>query len=191
MKKVLALVAILFSCLAMNVKAAEDLPPKTEHEVVKIYLFYSTNCQHCHNFLKYFQKNYKEEYKDYFEIVALEVGNKENSAILSDARDALGVTETGVPLIVIGDFTQVGFGSSGKNLIEKALELYQNESYEDVVGKIIDDADNSQVYELNEALSSVGLAEASESSVSDGVFVAVIFIVLVAGLGGLVFLARK
>lgn len=194
MKKIFSLVAILISIFTISVNAEVELPTKTEHEKVKIYLFYSTGCYHCHDFLTYFQDNYDEKYEDYFEIKGLEVSNAANVKVLNEVKEQLGIDEDGVPVIIIGDFKQLGFGTDGENLIEEALEQYQNESYEDVVAEAIDKVDDSNVNleTLDECLATAGLVKvADENSLPDGVFVAIIFIILFGGLGGLVYLARK
>lgn len=195
MKKILSLITIILSIFAINVKADEvELPVKTEHEEVNIYLFYSVNCGHCHDFLEYFRDNYEETYKGYFKIVALEVSNSANSKVLSAVKNELGITENGVPVIVIGDFKQIGFGKDGENLIQEALKAYQNESYKDVVAEAIEEVDDDDVKAetLEEALVSAGITTVKEEkAISDGVVIAIIFVVLIGGLGGLVFLARK
>lgn len=194
MKKLFGLFVILLSVFAINVKAEVELPTKTEHEKVTIYLFYSTSCYHCHDFLTYFQENYGEKYDDYFEIKGLEVSNTANVKVLNEVKEQLGIDEDGVPVIIIGEFKQLGFGTDGENLIEEALEQYQNESYKDVVAKAIETVDDSNVKleTLDECLVSAGLVKVDEeNSIPDGVYVAIIFVVLFGGLGGLVYLARK
>ncbi len=200
MKKLLIVLLATFCLLVGNVQAAEDLPEVTDHEKVHIYLFYWDECNHCHDFLTYFSKNYKEEYEPYFDIIAFEVKTKDNGDFTDEVRDKLKVEETGVPLIVYGDKFQVGFGEDGSEFIDAALELYQDDDYEDVVAQVLDKTEKEVAQEsLSEAITRMGIdtsAMPSESNDdedhgSDTVAIVVILAVLIAGVGGLFFLARK
>lgn len=197
MKKLLIIGAILLSVLTLNVKADEiELPPKTDHEVVKVYLFYGYNCSHCHEFFEFIQKNYKDEYKDYFEIVGFESWkNDGNSAFLTEVGDYFEIAESdrGVPFFLIGDDYTIGFASSmGQEIIEKALKQYENESYVDLGGELLKNTSKSVKQEtLDEALVTAGIKKAKKEGTSDTVYIVIIFGVLVVGLGGLVLLSRK
>ena len=56
MKKYIVLLISIVGVLFMsNVKAEKiELPEKTDHEIVKVYLFRGAGCSHCYDFLTYF-----------------------------------------------------------------------------------------------------------------------------------------
>ena len=186
--------------LMPNVKAAEDdLPVITDHEKVTIYLFRSKTCGHCHDFLEYFAENYYK-YQDYFEIVTYEVSNADNYELMTTVKERMGEEVDGsVPYIVIGNnFDQLGFGTDGTDIIEEALNAYEDESYVDYVNQIIEEENlDPAETSLEEAASEIGASvvglngEDPNASLSDGAIVAIIFGILILGFGGLVLYSRK
>ncbi|MDE6284983.1 MAG: hypothetical protein K2M17_04485 [Bacilli bacterium] len=196
MKKLLVVLVTIFSLFTLNVKAeAIELPEKTDHEIVKLYIFYGNECSHCHEFMDYFINNYKDEYKDYFEIVAMETWkNKDNNAFALEMKERFSISDEqyGVPFIIIGDYYKCGFSkASGLAVINEALKQYQNEDYEDIVAKEKESTKNNVVTEtLREAAVTSGVAK-KEGTTSDAIVIGIIFAVVIAGLGGLVYLSRK
>ena len=201
MKKVfLGLLVALSLALMPNVKAAEDdLPVITDHEKVTIYLFRSKTCGHCHDFLEYFAENYYK-YQDYFEIVTYEVSNADNYELMTTVKERMGEEVDGsVPYIVIGNnFDQLGFGTDGTDIIEEALNAYEDESYVDYVNQIIEEENlDPAETSLEEAASEIGASvvglngEDPDAGLSDGAIVAIIFGILILGFGGLVLYSGK
>lgn len=201
MKKVFLGVLVALSLALMpNVKAAEDdLPVITDHEKVTIYLFRSKTCGHCHDFLEYFAENYYK-YQDYFEIVTYEVSNADNYELMTTVKERMGEEVDGsVPYIVIGNnFDQLGFGTDGTDIIEEALNAYEDESYVDYVNQIIEEENlDPAETSLEEAASEIGASvvglngEDPNAGLSDGAIVAIIFGILILGFGGLVLYSRK
>ena len=200
MKKVLlsllmALTIIIMPC----VKADVDLPEITDHEKVTVYLFRAETCGHCHDFLEYFAENYYK-YQDYFEIVTYEVNKEGNYELMQAAKEYMGNDDVGhVPYILVGNsFEKLGFGTDGTEIIEEALAAYQDENYEDVVQKIIEEEDlyvnpdslEEACAELNYEV--VGLnGEVPKNSLSDGAIVGIIFGVIILGFAVLVIFSRK
>lgn len=201
MKKVFLGVLVALSLALMpNVKAAEDdLPVITDHEKVTIYLFRSKTCGHCHDFLEYFAENYYK-YQDYFEIVTYEVSNADNYELMTTVKERMGEEVDGsVPYIVIGNnFDKLGFGTDGTDIIEEALNAYEDESYVDYVNQIIEEENlDPAETSLEEAASEIGASvvglngEDPDAGLSDGAIVAIIFGILILGFGGLVLYSRK
>lgn len=201
MKKVFLGVLVALSLALMpNVKAAEDdLPVITDHEKVTIYLFRSKTCGHCHDFLEYFAENYYK-YQDYFEIVTYEVSNADNYELMTTVKERMGEEVDGnIPYIVIGNnFDQLGFGTDGTDIIEEALNAYEDESYVDYVNQIIEEENlDPAETSLEEAASEIGASvvglngEDPDAGLSDGAIVAIIFGILILGFGGLVLYSRK
>ena len=200
MKKVFLGFLVAISLLVMpNVSATEDLPVITDHEKVTVYLFRSSTCGHCHDFLEYFAQNYYK-YQDYFEIVSFEVSSGENYELMSTVKERMVAELDGrIPYIVIGNsFDKLGFGTDGSEIISEALAAYQDESYEDLVGSIIEEEGYEPDDEtLEEAAKSLGInviglnGEDPNAGISDGAIVAIIFGILILGFGGLVLYSRK
>ena len=200
MKKLLVSLLVALSLVTVsNVKADVDLPELTDHEKVTVYLFRSSTCQHCHDFLTYFAENYYK-YQDYFEIVSYEVSADGNADLMYDVKDYFEETALGsIPYIVIGDYDQLGFGNTDaarEEIITQARNAYQDDSYEDVVAPIIAESDYSLTAEtLEEACQSSNIrysdGETSEEGLSDGAIVAIIFAVIIVGFGSLVLFSRQ
>lgn len=199
MKKYLIILITVLSLLIIpNVKAADvDLPEKTDHEKVKINLFWSSQCQHCHDFINYFKNRYVD-YVDYFEIVGYQVNNNvDNSNLMKAVGIALGHDEkslNGVPLIVIGEQNQRGFGSDGKELIEMALEEYQNADYKDLVNEVKkEESIEVESKNFSEVCSAAGVRckKLGNSGLSDTAVIIIIFVIVIGGFAGLTIYSRK
>ena len=201
MKKVVLSILVALCLLIMpNAKADVELPTLTDHEKVTVYLFRSSGCSHCRDFIEYFADNYYT-YQDYFEIVTYEVSDADNYNLMLAAKERNGEEADGsVPYIVIGNtFDQLGFGTDGTEVIEAALAAYEDVSYSDMVQEIIEDEDlNPSETSLEEAADYYGFNMAGfdgnpteEEGLSDGAVVAIIFGILILGFVGLVIYSRK
>lgn len=206
MKKFLVLCTLVVCFFVNNVSAAVNLPEKTDREPVKIYLFYADYCNRCHELIEFLVNNYKDEYKDYFEIVTLEAATSENvdpDDIVANKKVALAIQEEfsigdkefGWPLIVVGDYYHCGYGpSTGGSIINQALLQYQNEDYKDIVGEYISEIENTNVGTLRDAAIVSGVAvpkDEEEEDTASVVIISVIMVVVIGGLVGLVFLSKK
>ena len=206
MKKILislVIVLMIIMHVPVSAKTIGDLPEKTDHEKVNIHLFYASWCSHCHDFITYFSDKY-EDYKDYFEIKTYLVSETqngqsvtipENYAIMESVAAAYG-KEMGFPLIIVGDeFAQSGFGNDGTEIINKALEEYQNEKYEDKVSSIVEKEklDDSKIADFEDACSVAGIACGDVEAAPDysAVILIGVFVVLVGGLSLLVIISKK
>jgi len=197
MKKFILMLLLTIGTLGLfigNINAIEK-PEITDHEKVKIYVFRSNSCGHCHNLLDFFSDK-AVEYKDYFEIISYEVGgNATNSAFKSVVNKKLEISETGVPLIVIGDKHRIGFGSSsGNEIIEDALKAYQDEDYVDAVAQIIEEEEIEHEPEtFMEACESIGIKCIDDPNQKnyDILIVIGIFVVIIGGFAALMITSNK
>lgn len=197
MKKILVvLVTILSLFFTSSVQAKISLPEKTDHEKVKIYLFWSSTCHNCHNLIKYFANNY-EEYTDYFEIVTYQVdNNKNNSSLASTIAEQVGEKPGYVPLVIIGSTYHVlGWSDTvGETITKEALKAYEDKNYTDIVAKEISDKKlETEEKTFKDACDIIGVKiSASKSNKVDTNFV-IGFVagVIILGITGLVILARK
>lgn len=170
MKSIFKILIVIIMVLTFNVKAV-TLPKETNHEKVVMYVFYGKGCHACHGLIEYYLENYKDEYKNYFEIMFYETyDSKDNRSLGVQVRHELEIERMGVPFIVIGDKTQVGFATSiGEDLINLALEEYQNDNYKDIVKEIITTNKFSVNLEnLSEAAVTSGIIEGSEDTPTNG-----------------------
>ena len=206
MKKTIIAILVALSLLIMpSAKAARvtEVPEVTDHAKINIYLFWASWCPHCHDFLEYFSDKYAD-YSDYFQIVSYQVDqgdgtNAVNSSLMASIGEVLGREGSGIPLIVVGDWFQSGFGSDGTNIIEQALSAYQNPKYNDVVAATI--AKNnlaSDPTSMEEALVNAGITAPTNTSTkeetkepNDTLIVIVVFAIIILGFGGLFLYSRK
>ena len=211
-KYIVLLISIVGVLFATNVKAAKiELPEKTDHEIVKVYLFRGAGCSHCYDFLTYFSDKFKD-YEDYFQIAAYESwNNSTNQKLMLAVKKIVGEEESGsVPFIVIGDdYKLMGFGAkSGEEIIEAALKAYQDENYTDIVKRAIKDnnlspkaetiaqAAKEESISVKDEYTKTDITEVYENhstkkGLSDGAVIAIVFGVIILGFAGLVVLSRK
>lgn len=197
MKKVLiALLIALSLVFTPTVYAKTSLPEKTDHEKVKVYLFWSSTCKNCHNLIKYFSNKYNI-YEDYFEIVTYQVNNSEvNSKLSNDIAEQVGEDPGYVPLVIIGNTYHVlGWDESvGETIIDEALKAYQDENYTDIVAKKIND-DKLEAIEKTFTgaceISAISCKGGSLTSESNGIVIAIVIGILVIGFAGIIILSRK
>ncbi len=131
-KKINYLIVILFLLIMPFQVFAKD-------KDVTLYLFHGDGCPHCKEEMEYLD-SVEKKYKD-LKIVKYEVWyNEENSELLKKVQDTFDITTKGVPTNVIGSTVITGFGSSTGKTIERAIEYYQKNDYEDIVSQIKDDS---------------------------------------------------
>lgn len=197
-KYIITLIITLFVAFAPSVKAIK-LPEKTDHEKVKINLFWASWCPHCHDFIEYFSDKYAA-YSDYFEIVsylvATDSGNNAENASLMQAVAEYFNEDAAYPLIVVGDnYHMLGFGKDGTEIIEAALEEYQNEDYVDLVSQISSEKKiKAEAKDFENACSIANIkctGVEAEKKVSDGLVIGIIFGVIILGFGGLIIYSNK
>ena len=131
MKKIInCLLIILFLIIIPSRVFAKD-------NEVTLYLFHGDGCPHCKEEIKYL-KDVEKKYKN-LKIVKYEVWyNEENSELLSKVQDTFELSTRGVPTNVVGSTVITGFGTSTGSTIERAIEYYQKNDYEDIVAQIKD-----------------------------------------------------
>lgn len=195
--KGLLVTLISFVLINANVNALEK-PKVTDHEKINIYIFRGNGCGHCHNAVTYFY-GLGDEFKDYFNVVLYEVWyNEANSSLGKAVANELGKTFSGVPFIVVGDTSFGGFGDgTGLEIIEEALDAYQDDKYTDIVAKV----QKSKKYEvtqenIDQAAYSEGITDVEptiieEESSNDTIVVSIIFLVFIGGFGALIYSSRK
>ena len=108
-----------------------------EDENITLYLFHGDGCPHCAEEMDYLE-TIEDKYPN-LKIEKYEVWyNDENAELLKKVEEVFSIQRIGVPTNVIGNTVISGFGSSTGSKIERAIEYYMENDYEDVVSKIID-----------------------------------------------------
>lgn len=158
MKKIKSLIMILLImmiALPFSVKA-EGEKPEVGREPVKVYLFRSNTCGYCEAAMEWFE-SIEEEYGAYFDLVDYEVSNQENSLLWEEVATTMGDTASGVPYMVVGKYSYPnGFGADsiissdsdktmGDQLIERIFEIYESDDRYDVMKKLGDKPDYSNI----------------------------------------------
>jgi glutaredoxin len=172
----IGLVVVLLALASKSDK--KDLPKKTDHEKVSIYIFRGDGCSHCHDAISYLYNNINP-YKDYIEVKTYEVWKDVHNKMLFDSViQKFGKEKSGVPFIVIGDaYYFEGYADNGNDFIKTALEEYQNDEYKDIVKETIEENkyENLKMTTLKEAAIEEKIAsEGNGLFAMLGVFAAVI-----------------
>lgn len=136
MKKFFMIVCLLLAFIPNVVSAKE--------EKINVYIFHGDGCPHCAKALEFFD-SIEEEYGKYYNLVKYETWTSfnasHNNKLMKKVAEAFGedLENLGVPYIIIGDKTFLGYTESYGEDIKKAIEdAYNSDSYEDKVKPIID-----------------------------------------------------
>lgn len=176
MKKIGLLLVLLMILVAPFTVFAEE-EAKEESKEVKVYFFRGQGCSHCAEAEEWF-KSIEEEMGDRFEIIDYETWyNEDNADLMKKVADARGESEqaTGVPYIIIGDKSWVGFADDYKDEIKDQI----NGEY----GK-----DVKERYDVIELLNQ-NKSSKKEGSGSD-VAALIIILLVVGGIGFGIYKAR-
>lgn len=194
MKKLLVSLLCLLALGVTTVSADEiKLPEVTDHEKVTIYIFRGNGCGFCKKALTYFNE-VADTYKDYFEVKTFEVWNNSNNSTLMNAvAEKMGDKLGGVPYIVIGDsYSENGFTDElGVQMVEKALEEYQNAKYKDLVAEVAKEHTDAKLMSLYDSCVEDGVIVLERDKSNDAWIVLGIFAVIIGGGVALVMFSRK
>jgi len=199
MKKIiLSVITMMMLFVMMPLVKAIEKPDVTDHEKVTIYIFRGEGCGHCQHAISYFYSS-GDEYADYLEVKTYEVWkNANNASLATDVAKEVGTEFTGgVPLIVVGEKYVGGFGDgTGEELVQYALDYYQDDEYKDVVKEMLANKTYDETLEtLEEAAISEGLISSSQNDQDGGKYdvliIVGIFVVLIGGFTGLIIAGKK
>lgn len=180
MKKIKLLVlSLLLFTLAVPFVNAEEADGSsdvavTEKSEVNVYVFRGEGCGFCAKALSFFEE-IEEEYGKYFNLVTYEVWNDtENAELMNQMAEYLGENITGVPFIIVGEKTFPGFDESwGEEIKSEIMSQY-------------DMAEEERTDLIENMLAGIEL----EKENSD-LFVAIVSLVVIAGVVVFVIYARK
>ena len=120
MKKIGLLVILMMILVAPFAVFAEEEGDKKDTKEVNIYFFRGQGCSHCAEAEEWF-KSIEEELGDRFKIVDYETWyNEDNAELMKKVAEARGESEqaTGVPYIIVGDKSWIGFADDYKEEIK-------------------------------------------------------------------------
>ncbi len=123
---------------------------KESEDKINIYLFRGKGCPHCSDFINYINDTILKKYANYFNFISFETWYDENNAkLLNKVGEFFNYDtssqEFGIPFIIIGDKTFVGYSSSFNSQIEEEIvKLYNSEDRYDVFEKMANPSNKTE-----------------------------------------------
>lgn len=117
-----------------------------EENGIRLYLFHSSSCPHCKAEIE-FLESIKDDYPS-LKVITYEVNENEmNYNFYNKVLKKTGINATGVPFTLIGTDYYVGFdeNTGTDKEIKKSIEKFLNGDYVDVIAKIKNDEDISDI----------------------------------------------
>lgn len=156
-------------------QVTDESSETSESNEVKFYFFRGEGCPHCTETEEWLE-SIEEEYGKYFEVIDYETWkNEENNELMERVADARGETLEGVPYIIVGNKSWMGFTDSYK---EEILSEIQSEYKKDV----------SSRYDIMKLLPTL---EAEQKSKSSDVAALILIIIIVGAVVGGVIYSRN
>ena len=177
--KFLLLLLVVVFVLPFVVFAEEEVT-ETIDEVdtrVAVYFFHGSTCPHCADARTWFE-SIQDEYGDKFKLVEYEVWNDEdNAALMQKVSDLRNDNATGVPYIICGDKSWIGFSEEemASEITSKIDEMYAT--------------DVSERYDVMNYID--GDVPAEKENKSKDVISLIIILLVVGGVGFGIYKARK
>lgn len=147
MKKLFIVLCLLLACVP-NMVYAKD-------KKINVYIFHGDGCPHCAKALEFFD-SIEKEYGKYYNLVKYETWTSlfasRNNKMMKQVAEKFGddSEKLGVPYIIIGDKTFLGYADSYKEDIKKAIiDAYNDDNYEDKVKPIINKMNNNLLTDLS------------------------------------------
>lgn len=175
----LAILVLPFTVFAEGEEESETVEENNQNNEVIIYFFRGEGCSHCAEAEEWFE-SIEEEYGSKFEIKDYETWyNEENADLMKEVAKVRGEEDsaTGVPYIIIGDKSWIGFTEEYKQqILDKVNEMYEK--------------DTPDRYDVMSFVNSARKKEKKDGSSSDVVALIIIILVAACSVGGILF-ARK
>ena len=128
MKKISYLLLLLVAVLVMPFVYAEGEEETTTQDTrVPVYFFHGDGCPHCEEATEWF-KSIDKDHSSKIKIIRYETwNNSDNSALMQKVAEFRNDEANGVPYIIIGDQSWIGFASDsmGPEILEKIDAVYQ------------------------------------------------------------------
>lgn len=137
MKKFIMTLLVALVLVPSIVCAKDD-----EKEKINVYIFHGNGCPHCQKAMEFFD-SIEEEYGKYYNLVKYETWySSRNNKLMKQVAEKMetDTSKLGVPYIIIGDKTFLGYAESYDEDIKKAIvDAYNSEDYVDKVKPVIDE----------------------------------------------------
>lgn len=105
-----------------NIEVKDLAEIAKEDGKVNIYFFWGDGCAHCAAAFKFFA-SIREEYGKYYNLYTFETWfNDENAKLAKVFAEKMGDTVKGVPYIIIGERSFIGFGAQDSDKLVQAIE---------------------------------------------------------------------
>jgi len=129
LKKIRLILFILISFFVFN-------PSVFAKDNIKIYFFHGDGCPHCKE-----EDKFLEEIKDKYPKIKIEKyevwKNKDNQVFMEIVKDKMKISDSGVPLTIIGSTYVVGYADTYNDKLERIINFYlDSNKYSDIVGSI-------------------------------------------------------
>lgn len=134
MKKILMAILVAVLCMPVFAFAKEK-----DDKKVDIYIFYGDGCPHCHKAFEFFD-SIEEEYGKYYNIKKYETWySTRNNKLMYDVAQGFSedTEKLGVPYIIIGDKTFVGYTEDYNDGIKEAIVNAYNKGYKTTAKDIV------------------------------------------------------
>ena len=175
----LLILTLLFIPFAVYAEDGDSSNKEDTNEKINIYFFRGEGCSYCAKAEAWFEE-IEEDYGDKFKIVDYETwNNQENSELMTKVAEARGETAEGVPYIIIGNKSWNGFDDDYK---ESMLAQIDSEYKKDLDSR----------YDIMKLLDVINKREVEkESGIGSDILAAIIIVLVVGGVGFLLYKARQ
>lgn len=175
-KYIVLFLAIVFLVPFVAFADEEEQTTSEEDNRAIIYFFHGETCPHCQEAREWFE-SIQDEYGDKFKLVEYEVwNNEENNELMQKVNDVRHDNATGVPYIICGDQSWIGFSEDSM-----ASEIKNK----------IDEVYNTPVSERYDVMSYISGDTTTEEKKSNDVLSLIIILLVVGGIGFGIYQARK
>ncbi len=193
MKKLFLILSVICLLGISNVEAKNwHMPDVSDHEKIKLHIFYGNGCEVCHDLLNFLNDNY-DMLKDYIDIRGYEVwDNKDNNDFMGEVVDLLvpKSEEIGVPFTVIGG--EYLFGFDEDKLMELIKNSYIDDGYNDQNFALIKDSTGQNYVEDSfDKMLVNSLIKDPDSKMPGWLTISIIVVILFGGIGILFYLVYK
>lgn len=163
-----------------KLKKADFSNYKEGTDKVNVYIFRGSTCSYCLKAVTYFT-TILPTYGKYFNLVSYEVwNNNDNSNLLNQVASAMGDDVSGVPYIVIGNKSFVGFSESMTDqLISQIDTEYKASEKYDVMSHLGESKESDSTTDGTQSTSSDTTTSTNNTNNSDITVYAVMFVVTI------------
>lgn len=137
-KKIVMIISVILIIL-LSILIIFLVFKRNRYQEVNVYLFSGETCPVCKKARTYLQE-LDQKFDNKINLIELEVWyNEENRTNMDKVSQALGDTLSGVPYIIVGEESFVGFSDTISEKLEVAIETeMKKENPQDIVAPIIE-----------------------------------------------------